>query len=163
KAKLNTAEIDAIVAADERVKTLQKELDQLKRKASTENTRDSLVIQEVRRLMEEAGPVVISPGDIAKPARDKRTKAHVEIPILCLGDIHLGYYHATGPFAYSVDIARQRVSRSVDKFLKTVASKRSYAKIEEMHLYLMGDMVEGENMRAGHGHEIEGPLIKQAI
>lgn len=162
-AKLEAAELEAKIAADERVKALQKELEQLKRKELNANTRDELVLQEAKRVLESSAPLIINLPACTKPDKDKRTSVHTEIPVLCIGDVHLGYYHATGQFAYSVEIAKARINRAIEKFLKTVASKRTYSKIEEMRLYLMGDMVEGENMRAGHSHEIEGPLIRQAL
>jgi hypothetical protein len=147
------------VEKDERVKLLQGEINTLSRKLIKAKAATDIIVQGVYDILDGQTFLVTVPP---KPAVDRRKK-RIEMPVLCIGDTHFGHYHPHGEFAYSVEIGKRRVHQAVDKFIETTNDRRTSAKIEEMRLYLIGDIIEGENMRQGHAHSIEGPLLKQAI
>jgi len=151
---------DQTVESDARVKLLNKEKQRLLKRLADAQARSGIIVEQVRDILSEKNIIVNIPPT---PPADRSKTKHVEIPVLCVGDIHMGYYYPNGEHAYNVDIARDRMMRMADIFLARVRDRRTSAKIEELRLYLMGDIVEGENMRQGHAHHIEGPLIQQAL
>jgi hypothetical protein len=147
------------VEKDERVKLLQTDITSLRRKLIKAKAATDIIVQGVYDVLDGQKFLVTVPP---KPAADRRKK-RIEMPVLCIGDTHFGHYHPHGEFAYSVEIGKRRLHQAVNKFIETTNDRRTSAKIDEMRLYLIGDIIEGENMRQGHAHSIEGPLLKQAI
>ena len=147
------------VEKDERVKLLQQDINNLRRKLIKAKAATDIIVQGVYDVLDGQNFLVTVPS---KPAVDRRKK-RIEVPVLCIGDTHFGHYHPHGEFAYSVEIGKRRLHQAVDKFIETTNDRRTSAKLEELRLYLIGDIIEGENMRQGHAHSIEGPLLKQAI
>jgi len=143
----------------EQVRLLRRDLAAEQRKSAKRAAGMAEILAEVRDILDGQQFVVDIPK---RPAKDRRSKRE-EAPVLCLGDIHGGYYWPDGEHAYSVAIAKSRVHRAIDKFTATVNDRRHSAKIEEVRLYVLGDIVEGENMRPGHPHGIEGSVLKQAV
>jgi hypothetical protein len=152
---------DALTAveSDDRVRLLLQENRTLRNQLLQCNTKTEIVLSQVRTAFGDR-PIIV---DVPKaPAKDTR-KIRTEIPVFCLGDWHMGHYYPHGPYKYNLEICKARVVSAVQKFMATVEDRRNSAKIEELHLYLIGDMVEGEHMRPGHSHSVEVPLIAQAI
>ena len=158
-AKLKAVDVSNDVEKDERVKLLQQDINTLQRKLIKAKAATDIIVQGVYDVLAGKKFLVTVPP---KPSADRRKK-HVEMPVLCIGDTHFGHYHPHGEFAYSVAIGKRRLHQAVNKFIETTNDRRTSAKIDEMRLYLIGDIIEGENMRQGHAHSIEGPLLKQAI
>lgn len=79
---------------------------------------------------------------ITRPPRPPRKlgTGGVEIPCLHLGDVHLGKVTQT----YDTMVAKDRISTLSTKVVEVVNLRRNNAKIEELRIYLGGDMVEGE-------------------
>lgn len=122
------------------------------------NAHAELVLSQIRSVYPDNSIVVPIP-----PRPNNSGDKRVEIPVLCLGDWHVGYNYTHGPYAYNFEIASNRVTAAVDKFISTTEDRRNSAQIDELRLYLIGDMVEGESMRQGHSHEIEMPVVEQAM
>jgi hypothetical protein len=158
-AKLKAVDVSNDVEKDERVKLLQQDINTLQRKLIKAKAATDIIVQGVYDVLAGKKFLVTVPP---KPSADRRKK-QVEMPVLCIGDTHFGHYHPHGEFAYSVAIGKRRLHQAVNKFIETTNDRRTSAKIDEMRLYLIGDIIEGENMRQGHAHSIEGPLLKQAI
>lgn len=154
-----TASEQKVQDTDERVKMLLQENRHLRSQIAKTSTKTDIVVGQIKDYFDGTEVKVSVPSRPAKDTRNKR----VEIPILCLGDWHFGYYYPHGDYAYDFAIAHRRVHNAVDKFLSTADDRRTSAKIEELRLYLIGDMVEGENMRQGHAHSVEAPVITQAL
>jgi len=154
------AVIEAAILRDERVRLLTQENNTLQKKLTRSRTQTDIVVQAVRDTLATKNIVIAIPP---APKKSKKSAKREEIPVLCLGDWHIGCHIPVGAYAYDIDIARKRIQLTVDKFLATVEDRRTSAKIDELRLYLIGDMVEGEAMRQGHAHEIEAPVIKQAV
>lgn len=145
--------------SDERVRVLVQEVRSLRNRLHQCNTRTEVMISQVRSAFGDR-PVVI---DIPKPPPRDRHEKRVEIPVLCLGDWHFGYLYPHGEHSFNYKIGHDRAMLAIDKFIATTDDRRNSAKIEELRLYLIGDMIEGESMRAGHSHSIEAPVITQAM
>lgn len=151
-------DLEAKAEADERVRMLRRETAMLTRKLSVSKASTDIIISELYSLFKDR-PIIV---DIPERPENASSAKRVEIPVFCVGDTHFGYHAPFGRFQYTVEIGTKRMHMAVDKFLDTVRDRRTSARIEECRLYVIGDMVEGENMRQGHGHHIEGPVIQQA-
>jgi hypothetical protein len=151
--------VESQVLADERVRQLTREGRAKDRKLAKQSAGSDIILSEISDLLENKHINVVVPRSPAKDTRKKR----VEIPVLCIGDIHMGHLHPHGEHAFNKEIAKARVDLTIEKFIETVRDRRTSAVIDECRLYLIGDMVEGEAMRPGHGHGIEGPVAVQAV
>ena len=143
---------------DDRIKFLKREITKLKNQLSRSRAEAGIIMTEIRDLLADKQYLV----DVPKTPSISKKKQSV-IPVLCIGDIHLGYHYPDGPHAYSYEIAEQRLTNCLKKFAQIIHDKRTSAAINECKLYLMGDIVEGEAMRPGHGHEIEGSVFEQSV
>lgn len=149
----------AAIDSDARVLQLLKENKALQTKLQRHDTGTETFITQIKAAWAER-PVHIDVPPM--PALDKRIMRN-EIAVLCLGDWHFGFFHPAGEYEYNLEIAAERVRIAVDKFIATVMDRRNSAVIDELRLYLIGDMVEGDIMRKGHNWEVETPVIMQAI
>lgn len=92
-----------------------------------------------------------------KPRARKR-KGNEEIAVLHISDTQIGKITVS----YDSQVAAERIMRLADKTCRITEIRRNAASIKECHVYLGGDMVEGELIFAHQAHEIDSPLIDQA-
>jgi len=144
---------------DERIRLLTRENDALKRRLSQTVAKTDIIVRQVADSLRDKTIVV----DIPPAPEGIHSGKREETAVFCVGDIHMGHYFPSGPYAYNVNIATERMQMAVDKFIATTRDRRTSATITDVHLYVIGDMVEGENMRPGHGHSIEAPVFEQAV
>lgn len=85
-------------------------------------------------------------------------KPKEEIAILHLSDIQLGKI----TMSYNTAVADERVQRAMAKTVQITEMRRNNAVIRELHVYLGGDMVEGEDIFPHQAHLIDSPLFDQA-
>lgn len=98
----------------------------------------------------------ISIPAVAAPKADKR-KPTGETAILLLSDWQLGKITPT----YNSDVAANRVKQLADKVRKLAEIQRSDHPVRELRIYLLGDLVEGEDIFPGQSHLIDAGLYSQ--
>lgn len=135
------------------VKILRKEIADLKRRLEGRETNADLIIHAVKEAMDEPLDLIITPP----PKQSK--KQCVEIPILHLTDIHVG---KSTP-SYDTATAALRIQKAVASTLEIINLRRSLATIDEMRLYLGGDIIEGEMIFAHQAHTIDSSVFQQAV
>lgn len=81
-----------------------------------------------------------------------------EVAILHLSDIQLGKITKS----YNTAVADERVQLAMRKTVRITEMRRNNATIRELHVYLGGDMVEGEDIFPHQAHLIDSPLFEQA-
>ena len=64
--------------------------------------------------------------------------------------------------SFDSTVAEARVMQCIDKTCQITDMRRVNASINEVHVYLGGDMVEGEDIFPGQPHEIEASVFDQA-
>jgi hypothetical protein len=140
--------------ADERVRLLRKENQSLRRKLSEKETGLELVRDAFCEAYNE-------PLDIRLPALPKSGKAKPlqEIAVIHLSDVHFGKRTET----YSFEVAEERVRELARTVLRLVEIRRNFARIDELRVYLGGDLVEGDGIFPGQAFESDADLVKQAI
>jgi hypothetical protein len=62
---------------------------------------------------------------------------------------------------YNSDVAAERVARYADKVVKLIELQRSHHPVEEARIYLLGDLLEGEEIFPGQAHRIDASLYSQ--
>lgn len=116
--------------------------------------REELVAAVYRAALDAAMGMVIEP--VPEPARDLR-KAKPEVAICLLADWQWG---KTTP-EYNSDIAAARVARYAEKVVKLIEGERAKHPVDEARIYLLGDLVEGEEIFPGQAHRIDSSLYVQ--
>lgn len=82
-----------------------------------------------------------------------------EVAVVCLTDWQLGKRTPT----YDSDIAVERVKQMADKVKQLVEIQRADHPVNDCHIRLLGDMVEGEMVFPGQAHLIDASLYSQTF
>lgn len=115
------------------------------------------LVQAVYKAAREAASGLTVPP-VPKPATDRR-RATPEVAICLLADWQWG---KTTP-EYSSDIAAERVARYAEKAVKLIELQRSHHPVNEARIYLLGDLLEGEEIFPGQSHRIDASLYTQVF
>jgi len=127
----------------------------LERRLRGLQTKELTIVQTVRRLLDEAPPRIAAP-----PApRRRRSGKYEEIAILHLSDTQCGKITKS----YDTTVCEERVLKCVSKTAYIAELRRSIARVDELHLYLGGDMIEGEDIFPHQAHEIDSSVFEQAV
>ena len=119
-----------------------------------EASRDELVNAVYRAAMESATAMQLP--SVPKPEPDKR-KGASETAILLLSDWQLGKKTPT----YDADVCAERIELLAKKVEKLVEIQRAAHPVRELRIYLLGDLVEGEDIFPGQAHLITGSTYFQ--
>jgi len=83
-----------------------------------------------------------------------------EVAVLMLGDWQAG---KTTP-NFNIDILKKRINGVLaDKVVGITDIQRSHHPVDTLHMWLLGDLVEGELIFPGQAHEIDSSLYRQAM
>lgn len=93
---------------------------------------------------------------VPTPKTDRR-KGTPEVAILIAADWQVGKKTPT----YSTEIAAARVKKLGEKVERLVSIQRTDHPVREVHLFLLGDLVEGENIFPGQAHLIDASIYSQ--
>lgn len=137
------------------VRILRREIDNLKKRLTQHKTGEGIIIQAVQDCYEDPPDLVIP----ETPEDDNRAISDNEIAVLHISDTQIGKTTRS----YDCAKAEERLIQLVHKTIAITNTRRSAAKIEEIHVYLGGDMVEGEEIFATQAHEIEQGVFDQAV
>jgi hypothetical protein len=124
----------------------------LRRKISSTGANAQLVLDAVRQAFEDYIPPTLPEP---MPSKGRET----EVAVAHVSDTQIGKITAT----YDTEIACGRLWEYAVKVGKCIMRHRSYARVEEIHLYLGGDMVEGELIFPGQAHSIDQPVFSQSM
>lgn len=80
-----------------------------------------------------------------------------QVAIAVLSDWQLGKITHT----YSTKVCEQRIDLYGDKLLSITSMHRQAAPVNELRVYLLGDIIEGELIFPGQAHQIDASLYKQ--
>lgn len=148
-AKKNIQDTDSL-----EVRTLKGTIASLKKKMRGLETNESLIVEAVMEAYEDGLPKLTLPK---KPAKSR--KVSEEVAVLHLADLHFGKITDT----YDSSIAESRLQQLVEKVRNITNIRRNGAKIDEIRVYLGGDMIEGEQIFAHQAHLIDQSLFEQAV
>lgn len=134
----------------ETIYRLQRDLERAKAK------REELVEAVYRAATDAARAMVIPP--VPEPKAERRAKKP-EVAICLVADWQWGKVTPT----YNSEIAARRVARYADKVVELVEIKRASRPVNEARIYLLGDLVEGEEIFPGQAHRIDASLYTQTF
>lgn len=134
---------------------LRKSNVELLRKLERARVSKEELVDAVYRAAMDASAALTIPA-VPEPQRDKR-KVKPETAILLLADWQAG---KTTP-EYSSAIAAERVAKYAEKVVSLIELQRSYHPIDEARIYLLGDLLEGEEIFPGQAHRIDASLYVQ--
>ncbi|MFG0318400.1 MAG: hypothetical protein ACF8XB_14095 [Planctomycetota bacterium JB042] len=137
------------------VRRLRSEIGKLTRQLQEVRSGGAIIVDAVERAIENV-PVDLQIG--LRPRRSRARKAR-EIGVAHLSDIQFGKVTES----YNSVIASERLDEYVDRSLKVIDMRRSAAAIDELRIYLGGDLVEGESIFPGQAFSIDQNVFDQAV
>lgn len=141
------------VEADLRVKMLMRENADMRRKLAEKDANRDILQGVLLNVFGNLEPLVVR----EPPAQPKRN--HAEEAVLHICDTHFGKRTMT----YGMAIAEERIVQVGERTQQLTELRRANAKIDHLHLYLGGDMGEGEGeIFPGQSHEIDADVIAQS-
>lgn len=119
-----------------------------------EKRRTAELVEAVYRAARDALSVLDVPPVVAPPS-DRRRNA--EVAVAMLSDWQLG---KTTP-SYNSEVCEQRIGLFADKVAELTAIQRADHPVKRLHVWLLGDLVEGELIFPGQAHRIDASLFRQ--
>lgn len=117
-------------------------------------SKEELVAAVYRAAKDAAASITVPP--VPKPVADKRTGSP-EVAICLLADWQLGKITPD----YNTDVALDRIARYAEKVVRLIELQRSHHPVKEARIYLLGDLLEGEEIFPGQAHRIDASLYSQ--
>jgi|APSaa5957512535_1039671.scaffolds.fasta_scaffold02340_9 hypothetical protein len=127
----------------------------LSRQLQKEKHKNSELVDAVfRAASDSAAGLTLSP--VKSPKRDRR-KAGEQVAVAVLSDWQLGKQTPS----YNSVVCEERIERYADKLESIVKMHRGNTPVHELRVYLLGDIVEGEEIFPGQAHLIDSSLYQQ--
>jgi hypothetical protein len=147
-----TDDLEASARDDDLRTALDNALRKLERaKAKTED-----LVDAVYRAAKDAAISITIPPIPPRP-KVASGPGKPEVAICILADWQTGKVTP----AYNSDIAEERVARYAEKAVELIRLERQKHPVEEARIYLLGDLVEGEEIFPGQAHRIDASLYSQ--
>jgi hypothetical protein len=115
------------------------------------------LVDAVYRAAKDAAASMRLPA-VPKPPKDRR-KDSPEVAICLLADWQLG---KTTP-EYDSETAVRRVEQYAEKVVRLIELQRTHHPVNEARIYLLGDLLEGEEIFPGQAHRIDASLYQQVF
>lgn len=93
---------------------------------------------------------------VPKPPADRR-KGLEETAIVVFSDLQLGQVTAS----FNSEVAEERAQRYADKVLRLIELQRANHPVRRAKLYLLGDLIEGEQIFPAQPHQVDSSLYAQ--
>lgn len=151
------AHAKASATAFEKIETLKKALDREQRQhAKLKATREDTVAA-IRRGVSDA--IMTLEFDPIKPPAADTGHGKEEVAVATLADWQLGKRTES----YSTKICEERINLFGDKVIELTNIQRKDHPVRKIHVWALGDIVEGELIFPGQAHLIDSSLYAQAI
>lgn len=128
--------------------------DLLRKLEKAKASKEELVAAVYRAAMDASTALAIPA--VPEPARDKR-KVKPEVAICLLADWQAGKVTPE----YDSATAAARVQKYAEKVVSLIELQRAHHPVEEARIYLLGDLLEGEEIFPGQAHRIDASLYVQ--
>lgn len=133
-------------------------LERTQKQLSEEKRRTTQLESAVYRAAHDAS-LTVRYEPVAAPPADRRRKHTPEVAVPWLSDLQLGKRTPD----YDSDVAAERIERYGDKVLAIVEMQRSMRPVREAHVWMTGDIVEGEDIFPGQPWQIDSSLYMQTV
>lgn len=133
---------------------LKSQVRALEKRLRQSQTKEAAIVEAVQSCLADSPPRIVAPP---RP-RHGGKRSYEEIAVLHLSDLQLGKTTRS----YDTTVCEARVLEAMDKTIYIADLRRNMARIDELHVYLGGDVIEGEDIFPHQAHEIDSPVIDQA-
>lgn len=133
----------------------------------SENKRLARLADKYKNVQEEAKGAVYSAAydafcnfelpKIKAPSFPKSGSKTPETAVVVFSDWQLGKVTPT----YNSDVLAERIEQYTDKMLEIVNIQRAHHPVKDLHVWFLGDIVEGEEIFPGQSHLIDSGLYRQ--
>lgn len=156
---MNSAELAALVAEAESdgIEALRRALNAAQKKLADREEHELLLVRAVHEAVAGAMQTVEFPP-VAPPSKDRRRK-NEEVAVPWIADLQLGKRTPD----YNSDVARERIDRWGDKVLELTEIQRAARPVRRAHVWVLGDIVEGEDIFPGQPWLIDSSLYRQVV
>ena len=141
----------------ERVRELEQTCQRLQRQLASAKAKTDELVDAVERAARDAMLIVGPAKPVKAPKRNKRKHAHSAI--LHLTDWQLGKETES----YDSDVCRERVERAITKTLRLTEIQRAAYPVDEIVVFLGGDMIEGIGVFPGQAFEVDSTAFDQVF
>ncbi len=141
---------------EERVDFLQKEVLRLSRLADKRKSIKTEIVDLTYQAAFDAFSDFELPA-IPKPVHKKSGPGEEEVAVAICADWQLGKVTPS----YNSNVCRDRIDIFADKILSITEMQRADHPVNDIHLWLMGDIVEGEEIFAGQSHLLDSGIYRQ--
>jgi hypothetical protein len=128
----------------------------LKKLEDKERDRNELIEAVYQAAREAATTMHLAP---VKPPKADNRKTDDETAILILSDWQLGKITPT----YNSEVCADRIVKLADKVQRLVDIQRKAHPVKELRIYLLGDLIEGEDIFPGQAHLVDASLYNQVF
>lgn len=146
--------IDEAKAEDATADLRRANLELLRKLEKATARKDELVAAVYRAALDAASSMSIPP--IPSVPRDKR-RVKPEMAILLLADWQAGKVTPE----YDSATAAERVAKYAEKVVSLIELQRAHHPVDEARIFLLGDLLEGEEIFPGQAHRIDASLYVQ--
>lgn len=132
----------------------------------SENKRLARLVDKHKNIKEEASHIVYQAAfdafsnfqmpKASKPVLIKK-RSTPETAVAVFADWQLGKVTST----YNSDVLAQRIEHYTEKMIEIVNIQRAHHNVDNLHVWLLGDIVEGEEIFPGQSHLLDAGLYRQ--
>jgi hypothetical protein len=115
------------------------------------------LVEAVYRAAHDAA-VSFTYSPVPRPVK-RKTGRNAEVAVAMLGDWQLGKVTPD----YNSGACEDRIRQFADKVIEMTEIQRADHPVDELHVWLLGDLVEGELIFPGQAHRIDGGLYRQVV
>lgn len=119
------------------------------------NVKDEAILSVYQAAYDTFSQVELPP--VKYNVSSKSTKGTPETAVAVFADWQLGKITAT----YNSDVLARRIELYTEKMLEIVNIQRQHHNVDNLHVWLLGDIVEGEEIFPGQSHLIDAGLYRQ--
>ena len=135
---------------------LRDALNRTLRQLDRANAKREELVEAVYRAARDASAALEIPN-VPPPPPDRRSKARPEVAVVVLSDWQLGKLTPS----YNSEVCAERIEKMAEKVRRLTAIQRADHPVRECHVFLLGDVIEGELVFPGQSHRIDSSLYRQ--
>jgi len=143
--------------AEEKIENLKATINRLHGQLEKEKDKSADILRTVQETVRDS-IADIDLGKIPKPQTVRKTK-NEEVAVAVLSDWQLGKITQT----YNSDIAKERVDEFGDYVVELTNIQRAHHPIKKLHVWALGDLVEGTNIFAGQQWLVDSGVYRQVF
>lgn len=145
------------IREEARVAELEKTCQRLQRQLASAKAKTDELVEAVERAARDAALIVGPARPVKAPKADRRKHAHAAL--LHLTDWQLGKHSES----YDTSVCRDRVETAIRKTIRLTEIQRAAYPVDEIIVFLGGDMVEGITVFPGQAFEVDSTAFDQVF